>query len=55
MTPTTAHPTDGDASHLSRGSVGLTPAHVEVIRMLAQIAVENYLRKIEAQPARGGK
>lgn len=29
-------------------SGGLTPAHVELVKMLAAIAVEDYLREIEA-------
>jgi hypothetical protein len=36
------------AGNLTRHSVGLTPAHVELIRMLAGIAVENYLADVEA-------
>ena len=33
---------------LTRHSTGLTPAHIELVKMLAAIAVEDYLRGIEA-------
>ncbi|MEO7859825.1 MAG: hypothetical protein ABIU05_05180 [Nitrospirales bacterium] len=49
------HPDSFDASQLSRGSVGLTPAHRELIRLLAQIAVENYLSECDAPPEIGGE
>ena len=39
------------ASGLTRRSVGLTPAHVALIRMLAAVAVEDYLREIESDEA----
>ncbi len=44
-------PCQPTASDLSCRTTGLTPAHVELIRLLAQIAVENYLR--ETQPVIG--
>ena len=44
-------PCQPTTSGLSRCTTGLTPAHVELIRLLAQIAVENYLR--ETQPVIG--
>jgi len=37
------------ASGLFRNSTGLTAAHVELIKMLAAAAVENFLRESEAQ------
>jgi len=36
------------SSGLVRKSTGLTAAHVELIKMLAAIAVEDYLRETEA-------
>lgn len=36
------------AAGLTRRTTGLLPAHVELIKMLAAIAVEEYLREIEA-------
>ena len=33
---------------LTRQSVGLSPAHVELIKLLAQRAVEQYLAEVEA-------
>jgi hypothetical protein len=33
---------------LTRHSTGLTPAHVELIQLLAKVAVENYLAEVEA-------
>ncbi len=36
------------AADLTRHSTGLTPAHVELVKMLAAIAVEDYLREVEA-------
>lgn len=33
---------------LTRRSVGLTEAHKELIRLLAQAAVDNYLHEVEA-------
>lgn len=36
------------AAELTRYSTGLTPAHIELVKMLAAIAVEDYLRGIEA-------
>ena len=32
------------SSDISRQTTGLSPAHRELIRLLAEIAVENYLR-----------
>jgi hypothetical protein len=39
------------ASGLSRNSTGLTSAHVALIRMLAAVAVEDYLCEIESDEA----
>lgn len=36
------------AAELTRYSTGLTPAHIELVKMLAAIAVEDYLREVEA-------
>ena len=36
------------AGNLTRHSTGLTPAHRELVKLLAQIAIDNYLREIEA-------
>lgn len=36
------------AANLTRRSTGLSPAHVEFVKMLAEIAVADYLREIEA-------
>ena len=33
---------------LTRHSTGLSPAHTQLVKMLAAIAVEDYLAKIEA-------
>lgn len=51
MKPTTAHLTDGDAFALSRRTTGLSQAHRELIRLLAEIAVENYVREVETGEA----
>lgn len=36
---------------LTRASTGLTDAHTQLIRMLAEIAVEDYLRESDAETA----
>ncbi len=41
------HPHAPCASGLTRASVGLTEAHKELIRLLAQAAVDNYLHEVE--------
>ncbi len=33
---------------LTRHSTGLSPAHIELVKMLSAIAVEDYLREVEA-------
>jgi hypothetical protein len=33
---------------LSRRTTGLTPAHIELIKLLAKIAVENYLAETDS-------
>ena len=38
-----------DLPPLQRKSTGLLPAHVALIRLLAAVAVENYLRECEAE------
>jgi hypothetical protein len=54
MTPI-AHLIDGeDAATLTRSTTGLTDAHREFIRLLAQVAVDDYLRELDAQPVIGG-
>lgn len=40
------HPPTSCASGLSRKSTGLSPAHRDLIRLLAQIAVEDYLAEV---------
>ena len=35
------------AADLTRRSVGLTPAHRELLKLLAVIAVEGYLQEVE--------
>jgi len=42
------HPHAPNASGLTRRSTGLTEAHKELIRLLAQAAVDNYLHEVEA-------
>ena len=44
-----------DAATLSRKSLGLSDAHVQFIKLLAQIAVENYLSEGDAQPVIGSE
>jgi hypothetical protein len=34
--------------HLTRRSVGLSPTHVELIKLLAEIAVDDYLAETKA-------
>lgn len=36
------------AADLTRHSTSLSPAHIELVKMLAAIAVKDYLREIEA-------
>lgn len=51
-----AHLIDGDdAATLSRQTTGLSPAHVELIKLLAEIAVSQYLRELDAPPVIGGE
>ena len=45
--PPHASPSDG----LTRHSTGLSPAHIELIKLLAAIAVEDYLRESETTEA----
>jgi hypothetical protein len=47
------HPRPTTTPGLSRHSVGLTPAHRELIKVLAGIAVTNYLRECEAAEVEG--
>ena len=42
-------PQTSPASGLTRASTGLLPAHVALIKLLAGIAVENYLAEVEAE------
>ena len=43
--PVSNHITVVDTFRQAREWVGLTPAHREIIRRLAEIAVENYVRE----------
>ena len=53
--PRSAHLIDGDeGATLSRQSVGLSPAHVELIKLLAAVAVEQYLNERDAPAVTGG-
>lgn len=36
------------AADLTHHSTGLSPAHIELVKMLAAIAVKDYLREVEA-------
>ena len=44
-----------DAATLSRQTSGLSPAHCELIRLLAKIAVDDYLRECDAPTGAGGQ
>jgi hypothetical protein len=42
------HPCSHASFGLTRRSSGLSPAHVALIKLLAEVAVANYLREINA-------
>lgn len=46
--PPVARPIDDDGATLTRSTIGLTPAHVEFIKLLAQVAVSQYLDETDA-------
>lgn len=55
MTKLALQPCPSTPCDLSRQTSGLSDAHKELIRLLAQIAVDDYLRECDAPPGAGGQ
>lgn len=45
-----AHAIDSDAATLTRHTTGLSPAHVELIKLLAAAAVNQYFDEMAGHP-----